>query len=144
MQRNTRQRQAILEVFERTANPLSALETHRRVRARVPGAGLATIYRALGALAAEGRLSPVALPGQPARYEKSAKEHHHYFQCDECHRVFEIDACPGDMARQAPKGFAVKRHEVILYGECGECGEKRRPAARAGGRRTHARSRPKK
>jgi Fur family ferric uptake transcriptional regulator len=47
--------------------------------------------------------------------------HHHHFQCTRCQRVFDVDACPGDLSGLAPPGFAVEDHDLTLYGRCKEC-----------------------
>jgi Fur family transcriptional regulator, ferric uptake regulator len=32
-----------------------------------------------------------------------------------------VNACPGNMKGLVPEGFAMSRHELVLYGECAEC-----------------------
>lgn len=127
MPRRTKQRQAITRVFERTNRPLSPEEIRVEASRWVPGIGVATVYRAIRALVASGHLRAVALPGAADRYERSAPGHHHHFHCQDCDRVFDVDACPGTLSDIAPKGFAVEAHDIILYGSCREC---REPARR--------------
>ena len=97
-----------------------------------PRTGQATVYRALAELRASGMIAEVALPGEPVRYSIAQKKHRHYFRCDGCRRVFEVEGCPGPVIDRAPKGFRVRGHEVILFGECGDCRPRRtlRPAKR--------------
>lgn len=83
--------------------------------------GLSTVYRTIAALVDEKWLQAVTLPGQPDRYETAGRHHHHHFHCTLCGGVFEVDACPGDLAAIAPKGFKVHDHEVILTGWCKAC-----------------------
>jgi len=83
--------------------------------------GLATVYRTLNAFAREGLARVVSLPGEPARYEKAGKSHHHHFVCRSCHRVFEVLACVGSVQKMAPAGFQVLEHEITLYGACRKC-----------------------
>jgi Fur family ferric uptake transcriptional regulator len=47
--------------------------------------------------------------------------HHHHFQCQQCQKVFDVHACPGDLSRLAPPGFTVKDHDLTLYGDCKDC-----------------------
>ena len=98
--------------------------------AAVPGLGIATVYRNLKLLVEEGDLRAVALPGENLRYEVAGPHHHHHFQCRRCQRVFDVHACPGDLAGLAPAGFVVQDHELTLYGLCSECAAPR-PARRA-------------
>ena len=90
-------------------------------KTRSPGLGIATVYRTLKALHEEGWLATVDLPGEPTRYERSGKQHHHHFHCQDCGRVYEMESCPRNLAALVPAGFKLKRHEVILYGRCKAC-----------------------
>lgn len=121
MKRKTEQRADIREVFSRTERPLTAQEAFARARLLRPRIGMATVYRAINALVEERWLHAVELPGEPARYERANKGHHHHFQCDCCRRVFDVPGCGGVDLTHLPAGFQVARHEVVLYGTCAEC-----------------------
>jgi Fur family ferric uptake transcriptional regulator len=121
MERNTKQRDAIREVFERTARPLGPTEVLEEGRAHVAGLGIATVYRTINSLVESGWLVPVELPGEAPRYERSGAAHHHHFRCRACDRVFEIQGCPGDLTELTPTGFVLEAHEVVLYGVCASC-----------------------
>ena len=135
MERSTRQRTAIRDALIAAHRPLLPQEVLDAARSSVPALGLATVYRTLKALLDEGQIQPVALPGDNLRYEARidhGDHHHHHFQCTNCLKVFDIDACPGDMGRFVPPGFSVERHELTLYGRCAECAAKpRRRTSRA-------------
>lgn len=122
MERDTRQRRAIRAVFERADGPLSPKEALRASKRRVRSLGLATVYRTVNALVAEGWLVEVPLPGEAPRYEVSGKKHHHHFVCERCDRAFEVDACPEGIRGMTPEGFRLSRHELVLYGDCVNCG----------------------
>lgn len=119
--RNTRQRDIIRAVFESTPRPLGPAEVLEAGRHKLAQLGIATVYRAINALVDSGWLVPVALPGEPPRYERSGIEHHHHFRCRLCTRVFEIPGCPGELRELAPSGFKLEHHEVVLYGLCQGC-----------------------
>lgn len=119
--RDTSQRRAIWRVLELADRPLTSAEILEAAQASVPGMGVATVYRAVKALQLEGLLHQVELPADVPRYELSGKDHHHHFHCRICQRVFEVDACPGELTHLAPPGFTLERHEVILYGRCPAC-----------------------
>lgn len=121
MERSTRQRLAIRRALARLARPLSPQELQDEARREVEGIGLATVYRAVKALVDEGAVVPVALPGEPPRYELAGAVHHHHFRCGACDRVFELDGCPGGIAALVPRGFELERHELTLYGRCNDC-----------------------
>ena len=117
--RNTSQRRAIREAIEKADRPLDANEV--LAAAEVEGLGLATVYRTLKLGVEEGWLKPVDLPNSPTRYEMSGKKHHHHFECRDCHKVFDIEGCPGNLQQLVPEGFTLDDHEIILYGNCNKC-----------------------
>jgi Fur family ferric uptake transcriptional regulator len=121
MDRRTRQREAIRRVFMETGRPLGASEILRAARAHAPGLGIATVYRTVKGLVQEGWLVPVALLGEPPRYETAGKKHHHHFRCRRCDRVYEIKGCLTDLRRLLPRGFRLEAHEVLLTGLCTAC-----------------------
>ena len=121
MQRQTRQRTVISEVFEKCDRPLTPQEVHELASQTLPSLGIATVYRALNDLVEEEHLQAVELPNEPARYELASLGHHHHFRCNDCGRVFDIHACPGNIRKLAPKGFTIASHEVLLYGTCADC-----------------------
>lgn len=120
-QRQTRQRSAIREAFERADRPLSPEQVLKAARKAAKGLGIATVYRNINSLVEEGWLSALELPGGLTVYERSGKAHHHHFFCDECTRVFEVNGCVAHIERLAGRQFRVRRHEVVLYGTCEEC-----------------------
>lgn len=123
LERDTAQRRAIRSALERTSRPLSPREVLDVARRRVGSLGIATVYRTLNALVEDGWLVAVELPGEPPRYERSGKDHHHHFVCDECGRVYEVEGCPGGISAVVPDGFRLTRHEVVLYGACPSCAD---------------------
>lgn len=123
MERNTRQRTAILEALASLNRPLLPQEILAEAQLAVPSLSLATVYRALKAMSDEGELQVVNLPGQATRYELQ-RHHHHHFHCNACQRVFDIDACPGDLSKLLPRGFRLEQHELTLYGRCPDCAKK--------------------
>lgn len=121
MERNTRQRTAIREAIELADRPLLPQEVLDAAQGLAPGLGMATVYRNLKAMLVDGEIRMVNLPGQSPRYELAHRSHHHHFQCRGCERVFEVDACPGDLASLAPPRFTVEDHDLTLYGRCSDC-----------------------
>ena len=120
-ERQTRQRDAILEVLRAAERPLSPQEIVEHAKRTSQAVGIATVYRNLKRLVSDGTLQAVNLAGAPPRYEFAAIAHHHHFQCTACERVFDIPGCPGALSRLAPRGFSVAHHDLTLYGHCADC-----------------------
>ena len=137
MERQTRQRQAVLDAIDQAGRALAPAEILEMAQQSVASLNLSTIYRHLNALQDEARIVKVLLPGQAAaRFEaacdgahgghgahghRDAAHHHHHFHCNRCDRVYPLHACPGSMQDLVPKGFLVEAHEITLSGLCAEC-----------------------
>ena len=128
MERNTRQREAVLAAIEQAGRALTPGEIFGLAQGTVARLNLSTIYRHLHALQDEARIAKVLLPGQAARFEaacaaahRDTAHHHHHFHCSGCDRVYALHACPGSMQELAPTGFVVSAHEITLRGLCAEC-----------------------
>jgi Fur family transcriptional regulator, ferric uptake regulator len=119
--RKTRQRDALRAIFESSERPLSVDELLDAASKRVDGLGVATVYRAVGALMESGWIAAVEIPGEPTRYERADKGHHHHFQCEKCDRVFDVAGCGDNLRKLAPPKFRVKEHALTLYGLCANC-----------------------
>jgi len=119
--RNTHQRSAIRDVFTHTDRPLSTAEVLKAAQRRKSGLGIATVYRTLKMLLDEGWLSTVKLPGEPPRYERAGKPHHHHFYCQACGRVYEVPGSERLLEELVPKGFVLQSHDLVLSGRCADC-----------------------
>jgi Fur family transcriptional regulator, ferric uptake regulator len=119
--RKTKQRDAVRAVLEGAERPLSVDELLSAASRRVKRLGVATVYRAVAALVTEGWIEAVEIPGEPTRYERSDKGHHHHFQCEKCDRAFDVAGCLDNLRKLAPPRFRVKEHSVTLYGLCAAC-----------------------
>lgn len=119
--RKTKQRDVLAQIFARAERPLSVGELLDTASKRVDGLGVATVYRAVAALLLAGEIEAVEIPGEPVRYERSDKAHHHHFQCERCERVFDLAGCLNNLRKLAPPKFQVRDHAVTLYGLCASC-----------------------
>ena len=119
--RKTKQRDALRQALERADRPLSVEDLLEAGSRRVAGLGVATVYRAIGALLEDGEIEAVEIPGEPTRYERSDKGHHHHFQCEKCERVFDVAGCLENLRKLAPPKFRIREHSVTLYGLCATC-----------------------
>ncbi len=89
--------------------------------------GLATVYRALQAMAASGEVDSIRTPDGQIAYRTCTPGHHHHLVCRSCGRTVEI-SLPG-LEEQTRKiagqyGFAEIDHEVEFFGTCADCSSK--------------------
>ena len=67
----TRQRQVLGAVFEQAKRPLTPCEIRDEARKEIPSLGIATVYRAINRLVADGQVRPVEVPGAGPHYERA-------------------------------------------------------------------------
>ncbi len=121
--RRTQQKDAIREAFASEGRPLSPQEALESAQSRVPGLGIATVYRAIKRFLTDGTLVAVELPGATTRYELAGLGHHHHFCCRRCDRVYDVEGCPPRVAELTPDGFELEAHEIVLRGVCSGCSQ---------------------
>jgi Fur family transcriptional regulator, ferric uptake regulator len=119
-------RATVLEVLAAERCCLSVPAIHARVRRRRPGVGMASVYRALEALAELGLVHKLELGAGGAQYEPAAPggEHHHHLVCGDCGKVeaFSDDRLEhviDNVSKSA--AFRVDEHDVVLRGRCQTC-----------------------
>ena len=124
MVRTTKQRAAVIAVFDALDGFHSAQEVHARLRSAGDGVGLSTVYRAVQSLADDGELDSIRTDSGEALYRRCSPAHHHHLVCRTCGRTVEV---AGPTVEQwadrvaAEHGFADVSHTLDIFGTCGEC-----------------------
>jgi Fur family transcriptional regulator, ferric uptake regulator len=119
-------RQAVIDLLAAQTCCLSAQEIFDELRAS-PGrpVGIASVYRILDLLTAEGFVQRIELGSGVARYEPAWPDgHHHHLVCDSCGKVeaFEDPALEQALDRvETNSGYAIVAHDVVLHGSCNDC-----------------------
>jgi Fur family ferric uptake transcriptional regulator len=116
--RLTGQRRLIAQVLSEAEDHPDVFELHRRVVSRCPHVALATVYRTVKRLEAEGILERREFRDGHARYERASKEHHDHLIDLETGTVVEfrsaeIERLQEEIARQL--GFRLVSHRLELY-----------------------------
>ena len=125
MTRATRQRSALAELLERTAEFRSAQQLHAMLHEAGERVSLATVYRALNALAEAGEVDVLTTEGGESRYRRCERtEHHHHLVCRRCGHTVEVAETSVERwavrtARQ--HGFTDISHAIELHGTCATC-----------------------
>lgn len=120
--RSTRQLDATRDALLATDRHPTADQLHRAVRDRLGRVSLATVYRNLRKLVAEGSAIEIAVPGQPARFDGRVDPHDH-FLCRNCSGLIDVDR-----ARRVSGGrpsidgnHRVEGWTVLFRGVCDGC-----------------------
>lgn len=121
MELKTQQRSSILNVLDGLKRPITAKELLEVASEKSPTLGLATVYRNLKRLVESGDVRKIEVAGMPPHYELGNKEHHHFFVCQACLKMFDMEGCLSGFKKILPPGFKMNSHEVIIYGECSDC-----------------------
>jgi Fur family ferric uptake transcriptional regulator len=124
--RNTRQRAEIRDAIASGTGFATSQDVHDRMRRHGSKVGLATVYRALQAMAAGGELDTIRIPDGQIAYRTCTPGHHHHLVCRSCGRTVEI-SLPGleETTRRiaGEYGFAAIDHEVEFFGTCADCND---------------------
>jgi Fur family peroxide stress response transcriptional regulator len=127
--RLTKQRREVFEVLTAQRDHPTATEVFMRVKEKVPGISLATVYNCLETLTHSGLVKQVNLDRSPSRYCPNLEDHAH-FHCEACGHISDI-AIQEPLALEAalalPAGTQVHRTEIAIRGLCPTCA----PAAKA-------------
>jgi len=125
--RITNQRQVILEELQSVKTHPTADELYALVRQRMPRISLATVYRNLEWMAANGLVQKIEVGGRQKRYDGTTAEHAH-IRCIACGRVADValsrhhheaaDYCIVDAC-----GYKVLGCQLEFRGLCPACQE---------------------
>jgi Fur family ferric uptake transcriptional regulator len=118
--RRTEQRRAIIDALGHSDQALTAQELHDNL----DDVGLATVYRNLGRLAAEGEVDAIRRPSGETAYRACGHGHHHHLICRSCGVVVELHDCTlADWSRKiaGEHGFQQVEHQAELLGTCSDC-----------------------
>jgi Fur family transcriptional regulator, peroxide stress response regulator len=123
--RNTRQRDAILELLASTKTHPTAIWLYEHLKTDNPDISLGTVYRNLSLLASQGRILVIESKTGTDRFDADTSEHYHVI-CERCGRVDDVGkgfAAPKirdtDAARAT--GYHIVAHRLDFFGICPDC-----------------------
>lgn len=122
-QRNTRQRQVVLDVLKGLTSHPTAAELYEIARARMPKISLGTVYRNLELLAQNGVIQKLKISGGEARFDGNPEQHFHV-RCIHCERVDDVHDLPGDFVQGQVRnlaGYDIVGFHLDFLGVCPDC-----------------------
>ena len=123
--KSTRQRDIILDYFLSSKRHLSIEELYRKIRARYPRIGYATVCRTLKLFVKSGIAHEIHFGDGQTRYDHvSEGEHHDHLICTSCGMIAEfenktIEELQNVVAER--HNFHINSHKLELYGLCAQC-----------------------
>jgi len=127
LQRNTRQRQVILEELQKLTSHPTAVGLYQIVCRRLSKISLGTVYRNLDLLTRTGIIQKLEFGSEEARFDGNSAPHHH-IRCVKCGRVDDIHGPPLELLggmRDDFNGYCVLGHRIEFFGVCPQCKDMR-------------------
>lgn len=121
--RQTKQKEAILNVLTSTHSHPTADWIYSEVRKEIPNISLGTVYRNLRLLCKTGEIVELELCGNLSRFD-ARRDNHYHFRCEICGSVFDVDEpVDVDIDRRVAQitGFKISYHRLEFRGLCLEC-----------------------
>jgi Fe2+ or Zn2+ uptake regulation protein len=122
MQRNTVQRELVLEAVNQLRHHPTAEDIYRHIACTRPSVSRATVYRNLALLARQGAVRRVSHLNAADRFDFNLEPHYH-FLCKTCGQVFDV-ALPyrPELSGEVGGGFVAEEHDITFAGVCPACG----------------------
>lgn len=121
-QRNTRQRQLVLEAVQNRCDHPTADQIYLEVRTVDEKISRGTVYRNLSLLEQNGEILHVKVPSAD-RFDRRVDLHYHVL-CTSCGAVADVSLpYHGELDRELAQqtGYAIDRHRTVFEGRCPAC-----------------------
>lgn len=120
--RNTIQKQVILDYLKKTNKHPTTFELYEMIRKEMPNIGQATVYRNLKLMAKEGKIDVIPCKNNMNRYDGNISFHNHFI-CEKCGNIIDIvDYTQSDYSKlESEYGFQVKKESTVYRGICKNC-----------------------
>ncbi|HMM06737.1 MAG TPA: transcriptional repressor [Clostridiales bacterium] len=125
-QRNTKQRQLVLDAVRGRCDHPSADQIYLTVRGIDNRISRGTVYRNLNVLVQQGEILHVKLP-HTDRFESRLDNHYHLL-CTGCGAVSDVPLpYRGELDEQTAKetGYTIERHRAVFEGLCPACRQRK-------------------
>ncbi|HRX15543.1 MAG: transcriptional repressor [Spirochaetes bacterium] len=124
MERKSRQKTEIRKILSQNNFHPTIEEIHLILKKRVPGVGIATVYRNIDKMVRNGEIIRLEVPGQGARFDGNTEKHYH-FRCEKCNSVedvwLDIDINSYIKTVSPLKESIIRDHMIEFTGICAEC-----------------------
>lgn len=129
MQRNTHQKQKVLDVLKALRGDHPTAETvFEYVSKEIPSISRATVYRILRQFAHDGTITQMHIPESADRYDDLMSQHYHLL-CNSCRDVIDlmdIDFKKIKLPQGDLGGCKITGIEFTFLGVCSRCAKKKK------------------
>ena len=112
------------ELLKHTKEHPSAEEIYEKLKDKVYGLSLSTVYRALAAFEELGLVRRIPTPDGKAHFEV-ANEPHGHFICQHCGKVYDLEDIKTSFQpikeELRKRGFETENCNIVCYGICHNC-----------------------
>jgi Fe2+ or Zn2+ uptake regulation protein len=125
IQRNTKQKSAILKVLNQTNTHPTAEWIHEKTRKIIPSISLATVYRNLRQLSKDDQIREINYRNNITRYDGRVDGHHHFI-CSQCERIYDIFqkvSIENYKDLTELQSSEIKGFQIEFFGVCEKCKE---------------------
>ena len=130
-ERNTAQRETILQAIRKMRTHPTAMEVYLEVRKKIPNISLGTVYRNLEIMSKKGLIRK--LTGEYSNRYDGMVENHFHFICKKCNKIYDIPDKNNEyinkiiqeqiikMKEKTKDKYEINECELIFYGFCNRC-----------------------
>jgi Fur family transcriptional regulator, ferric uptake regulator len=123
--KNTKHRNSILNIIEKSAQPVTAEQIYRVLINDDVAINLSSVYRILNTLVEKCLIIKTSMAGESkAVFELNRFEHKHYVVCTQCKKIISVPGCPLEEYEKTLRekmGFNIQGHQLEIFGVCREC-----------------------
>ena len=132
MERYSKQREIILEVLKNRKDHPTAEMLYNEIAQKMPGIGIATVYRNLASLYKTGKIQKIeTMQGEADRFDGDLRPHIH-FECSKCNEIYDIFLVVEENTELNDKLTELTKiinadftsSKIVLKGLCQKCKEK--------------------
>jgi Fur family transcriptional regulator, peroxide stress response regulator len=122
--RLTPQRVAILRILAVSEGHPSAEQVYEQIKRDFPTTSLATVYKTITLLKAEGEILELNFGNGRSRYDGNRPQPHPHLICIKCQAIIDADV-PFliDFSQELTQkhGYKILHHRIDFFGFCSEC-----------------------
>lgn len=110
----------ILELIQSSCKHMNAEEVFLLAKEKGVKVSLASVYRILGKLAAEGHIRQLSNPGQPDMFDKNLAPHGHLV-CSRCGKISDLWAEDLQSRLEQAAGVPITGYQLTVSYVCPDC-----------------------